>query len=120
MDSIPEFPGIEIQFGGRAFVLAPLNFEALEVLQDPILNWKGGLDPASRKVVVDCVLASLKLNHPEVTREFVQRHLNVANMLEVMGYVMDVGGLKRKEIEAGKVTAGRSNGLSGTISTAMS
>jgi hypothetical protein len=113
-------PGIQIEFGGRALILAPMNFATLEVMQERLTAWKGGMDVESRTTVVDCVLASLQRNHPDVTREFVQQYLDVANMVELMSMVMDVGGLKRKEIEAGKASAVKANGSIGATSTATS
>lgn len=120
MSEIPLVPGIEIQLGGRTLTLAPLNFAALETLMPQITGWTGGVDDASRSTVVDCVLASLKRNYPDITREFVLEYLDVANMLDIMAAVMDVGGLKRKGIEAGKAVAVRANGSIGASSTAIS
>jgi hypothetical protein len=92
--------GITLELGGEDFVVPPLPLGALEVLQERIELFTGGLDKGSVATVIDCLHASLKRNYPEKTREDVAELVDVGNMGDVMQAVMDVSGMRRKQIEA--------------------
>lgn len=99
MTSTPRFKGIEIEFAdGSKYVVPPMNLATIEVMQERLAGFTGGMDKTSIALVVDATLASLQRNYPEMTRErVVNELLDVSNMEEVMAAVMDVSGLRRKE-----------------------
>ena len=110
--------GITLELGGEDFVVPPLPLGALESLQERIEVFTGGLDKGSVATVIDCLHASLKRNYPDKTREDVADLVDVANMGEVMQAVMDVSGMRRKQIEA--EAAGNLAASTGATSTPAS
>lgn len=109
-------PGIPIVLGGTEYIVPPLNLASLEMLQDKLGKFSGGVDADSVKTVLDATLAALRRNYPDMKRDFLAEHMDVANMSDVMKAVMDVGGLQRRAIAAGKSTAAA--GSTGGDSTA--
>ncbi|HEY5581351.1 MAG TPA: hypothetical protein VIK56_09335 [Rhodoferax sp.] len=110
--------GITLELGGEEFVVPPLPLGALESLQDRITGFTGGLDKGSVATVIDCLHASLKRNYPSFTREEVANLVDVANMGDVMQAVMDVSGMRRKQLEA--EAAGNLAASTGAASTPAS
>jgi hypothetical protein len=93
--------GISMVLGdGATYVVPPLNLFSLELLQDRLQTFAGGLDKDSVSLIVDATHMALQRNYPDVSRETVSQLLDVANMLEVMAALMDVSGLARKAAEA--------------------
>lgn len=97
--------GITLELGGDNYVVPPMPLGALELLQDRIEAFTGGLDKQSVSTVIDCLHAALKRNYPEKTREDVAGLVDVGNMQDVMLTVMDVSSMRRKQIEADEATA---------------
>lgn len=93
--------GIEIEFAdGTKLIVPPLNLASIQLLQDRLATFKGGMDAASIDLVVDATMMALARNYPDLTRERVITDLiDLGNMEDVMAAVMDVSGLKRKEQE---------------------
>jgi hypothetical protein len=93
--------GIETEFAdGTKLIVPPLNLASIQVLQDRLATFKGGMDADSINLVVDATMMALQRNYPDLTRERVITDLiDLGNMEEVMAAVMDVSGLKRKEQE---------------------
>jgi hypothetical protein len=104
MTSKPKVKGVEFEFAnGEKMIVPPLNLGAIELLQDRLGKFNGTMNSESIALVIDATLMALQRNYPEVTREQVSTDLlDLGNMEEVMGLVMDVSGLKRKEIEKGE------------------
>ena len=99
-------PGIEFDFGAEVLVVPPLALGDLELLQDRLgVLQIQTLDATSVGTVIDATLAALQRNYPEITRARVAALIDVANMPEVIQCVMDVAGMRRKEIDAGKAAA---------------
>jgi hypothetical protein len=107
MTSTPKIKGIAFEFAnGETLVVPPLNLASIELLQDRLANFKGGLDKESISLVIDAAHMALKRNYPDITVEAIKNDLvDLSNMESVMGMVMDVSGLKRKEIEQGEAKA---------------
>lgn len=101
-------PGIPLVLGGTEFLVPPLSLGALELLQDRLSGFTGGMDPASIRTVVDAALMAIKRNYPEMTREQILDLLDVANMMDVFSAIMDISGLKRKAIDQGEVAGAAS------------
>ena len=108
---IVKYQGITLNLGGADLVLPPISLGALEQLQTRIAGFTGDvLDAAQVTTVIDAAHASLLRNYPETTREQVADMIDVGNMADIWGAVMDVSGLKRKalaeEPQEGEVKAG--------------
>lgn len=110
MNPLPRFKGVRVVFAdGTELVVPPLNLAAVELLQERLLAFSGGLDAQSVALVADATLLALQRNYPAITRErVVSELLDLGNMAEVMEAVMDVSGLKRKEQEAAAAQGGAS------------
>ena len=94
-----KIPGVKINFAGTIRVVPPLNLAALQMLQDRLANFTGGLDIESVNVVIDACYYSLRRNYPDITKEEIAEDVDVGNMQEIMEAIMDISGLKRKEQE---------------------
>jgi hypothetical protein len=102
-----KIPGIEFDFGGgKVYTLAPLTLGDLETLQERIAQVNpAAINRAAAETIIDTALASIQRNHPEVKRDDVKQLVDLSNMLDVFGAAMDVGGVRRKEVEAKKAQA---------------
>lgn len=85
-------------------VVPPLNLDSLKALGAKLLTYKGvGLDDLD---TVRLSLAhALRRNYRGVPDWLIGQTLDIGNMQELFVALMDVSGLKRKEIEAGKAKA---------------
>ncbi|GLT20785.1 hypothetical protein GCM10007933_02370 [Zoogloea oryzae] len=94
-----------IPFPGRPeWVIPPLSLGSLELLQDRIGKLSlGGTDPESIRTIVDATHMALVRNYPDVPRDQVAAEIDLGNMMDVIAAVMDVAGVRRKELEAGEV-----------------
>lgn len=101
-------PGIPKTIGGTEYIVPPVSLGTLEVYGDAIHEFeKGTLGLAGFKVVTDVVFAALKRNYPDITREFIKDNIGLEDAGDYFTAVMDVSGMKRKALEAGKATAGQ-------------
>jgi hypothetical protein len=101
-------PGIEFDFGaGRALTIPPLAFGALERMRERLnaIPTLQATDPEAQTAIVDAVHAALKRNYPDLTRDEVGDLLDVGNMFDVYTCVMDVGGMKRRQVGAEREAA---------------
>lgn len=96
-------PGIRMTLGGTEYIVPPLSLGAVELLSERLDSFTGKL--ADAPVVVDALFAALKRNYPDITRPQVAELVDVGSMLDVIEAVMDVGGMKRKGLEAGEKPA---------------
>jgi len=95
-------PGIKLNLGGTDYTVPPISIGSLEEIWPRLEAYSGKLTDGS--LVVDALHAALRRNYPDITRETVAAGVDLANFGDVMEAVMDVGGLKRKALEA--ATAG--------------
>ena len=108
MQSANLVPGVDYDFGGgRVYTVAALPIVALMRLQSRLTNLStdNALSPESVDTILQATHAALKRNYPDITLDQVGELVDVANMLEVISLVLDVGGFKRKaaaEAEAAK------------------
>jgi hypothetical protein len=95
-------PGIQFDFGGgQCYVVPPLSLGALEQLESRLGALQlGSMDRASVATVVDATHAALRRNYPALTREEVAELVDLSNMADVIGCVMDVAGMRRKELQS--------------------
>lgn len=95
--------GIPFNFDGRTLVIPPLSLKAIKQLQGRLSDLdERNISPEYIGTVIDAVHAALQRNYPEMKREDVAGLLDIQNMQEVMACVFDVGGVKRKRLEAAK------------------
>lgn len=95
--------GIPFPFGDLTLVIPPLSLGAMEQLQDRLAGMDEDLtSPEYVGTVIDTLHAALKRNYPDMTRADVADMIDLENMQEAMSCAMDVGGLKRKALEAAK------------------
>ncbi len=101
MTATPKVKGVSVEFvDGTTLVVPPLNLAGVEMLQERLMKFTGGMDKDSVGLVIDATLMALQRNYPDMTRERVANDLiDLSNMEEVMTAVMDVSGLKRKAQE---------------------
>jgi hypothetical protein len=108
---VVKYNGITLNLGGIDYVLPPISLGALEQLQSRIGSFNGDvMDSSQITTVIDAAHASLLRNYPDITRPEVAEMIDVGNMSDVFAAVMDVSGLKRKELAeatpAGEAVAG--------------
>lgn len=105
INGTPRVPGIRLALAGVELIVPPLSLGALEDMQDRLTAFAGGADPASVATAIDALHRALQRNYPDATRADVRDLIGLENMEEVMLAVMDVSGLRRKELEAGELAA---------------
>lgn len=92
-------PGVEFNFGaGRVYTIPPLTLGALQRLQDKLshLSTLASLDPVALAIIVETVHVALQRNYPEITAQQLSDWIDVSQLGELMGAVLDVSGLNRK------------------------
>ena len=101
-----KFKGIEFDLGGTVYVVPPLSMGDLEVMQDKLAAFENfSLNAASAKVILEVAHRALKRNYPEIKVEELAELVDLGNAMELFQAVMDISGLRRREIEAGKTQA---------------
>lgn len=97
--------GITLILAGDKYVIPPLTLGALEDVQERLASYDGSLSKESIATVIDVTLLAVRRNYPDMTRESLRGIIDLENMADVMNAVMDVSGLRRKEIESGELAA---------------
>lgn len=125
--------GIELRFRGMPMsddgdvvgelidiplIVPPLNLGSLRKLKGRLDGFGKNPGTEDMETLCDAIQEALNRNYSGVPRWLIEQTIDVANLYEMMAAVMDVSGMRRKEIEAGKVKAAGANGSTGTISTA--
>jgi hypothetical protein len=95
----------------------PLNFDSLQLLEGKLGSLGQGSQGASMQTIAVAIGHALKRNYRGVPEWLIRQTLDIANLGEFTQALMDVSGLRRKELEAGKAQATGSP-LTGTASTA--
>ncbi len=102
-------------------VVPSLNFDSLKVLQTRLQKLGSSPDAESMETLVDALEHALARNYRGVPRWLISQSVDIANMPDMTIALMDVSGLKRKEIEEKKAMTPTKalNGLAtaGTSST---
>lgn len=95
-------PGHLFDFGGgRVFTIPPLTLGALRQLQQRLADLDmGSLKPETIDTVVDAVWLALQRNYPELPRADVEQLLDLANMSAALIAVMDISGMRRRQLQA--------------------
>lgn len=100
-------PGIWTTLGGRRLLVPPLSLGALEILQDRLddLPTLAITDRKAVATVIDAAHMALQRNYPAFTREDVAALIDVSNIGDVYECLMDVAGMRRKELGEGNQEA---------------
>lgn len=86
-------------------VVPPLNFDSLQILEGRLGSLGQGGQGASFQTIAVAIGHALKRNYRGVPEWLIRQTLDAANLRDFTQALMDVSGLKRKEIEAGKARA---------------
>jgi hypothetical protein len=97
-------PGVEITDGARTLTVAPMNLRILLCEPTKALVDRVGAGPGDdiagfQNAALDLLLACLKRNHPEATRDDLLDMVNAADLGELLGSVMTKSGLKPRPLE---------------------
>lgn len=97
--------GTEVELGGEVMIVPPLNLSALELFQDRLSSYQGGIDPESVKFVAEVAHAAIRRNYPDVTIEQLKDWIDLGNIGQVFNAVMNVSGLVRQGDGSGEAAA---------------
>ena len=97
-------PGIEITDGARTYTVAPMNLrimlcEPTKALVDRIGQGPGDGPDAFQNAAIDLLLACVKRNHPEATREDLLDMINVGDLAGLLTGVMHASGMRARPLE---------------------
>lgn len=99
-------------------IVPPLNFSQLQEMKSHINMLNANPDLLSFAALVEILRAALSRNYRGVPRWLIEQTIDVGNMADLVQAVMDVSGMKRKEIEEAKKAMAANS--AGTTSTATS
>jgi hypothetical protein len=97
-------PGVEITDGARTLTVAPMNLRILlceptKALVDRVGQGPGDDLAGFQDAAIDLILACLKRNHADATRDDVLDLVNAADLGDLLGSVMMKSGLKPRPLE---------------------
>lgn len=87
-----------VTIGGKHFEVKPLNLKSLKVLAEKGYLQKlsnvgsNSLDASQVDAVVQTVAITLQRNYPDITAEWIEEHVEVQDMGEILGTIMTVSG----------------------------
>lgn len=98
-------PGIEITDGARTYTVAPMNLRIL--LCEPTkalverVSQGAGDDPAGfQEAAIGLLLACVKRNHPEATRDDLLDMVNAGELAQLLVGVMQASGMRERPLAA--------------------
>lgn len=97
-------------------VVPPLNFQSLQSLGPKLATLNVEPSAGSMGTLVLAIEQALRRNYRGVPRWLIEQTIDPANMADFVQSLMDVSGMRRKELEAGKAKAAEAQ--TGTTSTA--
>lgn len=98
--------GINIQLGGKDYIVPPLSFKKLRELEGDIKALAKLEGPATQytgeqlQVFLRIVQAALSRNYPDMTIEDVEEVLDLGNVRPVVAAILGVSGLEKTTGEA--------------------
>jgi len=87
------YKGKEFEFGGKIYIVPPLNLGAIEQLEDDLANFNTMSVAKQSKLALSIVYLALKRNYPEISREEVGEFIDIGNMHQVIPAICDLSGL---------------------------
>lgn len=109
-DPVGELVDIEL-------IVPPLNFQSLQALGPKLAALNVNPSAASMETVVVAIEQALRRNYRGVPRWLIEQTIDAGNMAELMQSLMDVSGMRRKELEAGKAKAAEAQIGTGSTAT---
>lgn len=109
-------PGVEVELGGRKFVVPPLPLGALRQLakySDAATSGTGNVSSASVDALIGAMHRTLRRNYPQITVEEVEDLLDVPTAIDLFGRLNQLSGLEPSADE-GAAPLGESSGGSST------
>jgi hypothetical protein len=103
MAQLVKFPGIKKTIGGVEYVVPPVSLRTLQQLQSELEKFDSAgaqLNPEAVSTAITVIHSALARNYPSMTIDEVSDLIDVGNMMELFEVVMDVSGMRRKELEA--------------------
>ena len=85
-------PGVEMQLGGVAYVVPPLNAAAVKQYREQVATFLAGSVP-DIELVCKVLHAALVRNYSQVTLDQVEEWVDYGNLVDVMDAVMNTSGL---------------------------
>lgn len=97
-------PGIEITDGARTLTVAPMNLRILlceptKSMVDRVTAGPGDDLSDFQNAATDLLLACVKRNHPDATRDDLLDMVNVGDLVTLISGVMTQSGLKPRPLE---------------------
>lgn len=105
-----------IQLNGQDFVVLPLNWKQLReqrgniiiITQMKTLANASMFTEEQQEAILSVVLAALQRKRSDITREFVEEHLDLGNVGELIQVVFGAAGFSKAEPGKGEATAATS------------
>lgn len=97
--------GTDIELGGTVYTVPPLNLASLERFQDRLATYNGGIDKESVAFVVEVAHAAIKRNYPQMTIDELKENIDLGNIRDIFGAVMNISGLMARGDGSGEATA---------------
>jgi hypothetical protein len=94
--------------------IPPLNLDSLRREEKRLKALNGAETIASMEDMVAIVRRALAQNYKGVPNWLIEQSINVSNLSDLTRALMDLNGMMRKEIEAGKALAAASTGTPST------
>ena len=94
----PKYEGVVVKMAGEDYVIPPLSFKQLKMLQDDMkqLNTATAASSSDQQgVVLRIVLAALQRNYPDMTLEKLEDILDLGNIHEITQAIIGVNQLKK-------------------------
>jgi len=104
MSPTPQFEGVKVNAGGRELVLPALNLGALKRLREQF-KVISGIDPATQgatltdaqvDAMTDIILASVRRNYPEITREEIEELVDLNNLPSAIEAILGQSGFAKR------------------------
>ena len=98
--------GIHIELAdGKEYLFRPLTLGDLEDTREDLRRFEdpsNQIDAEAMAIIAGLAHRSLRRSYPDLTLTDVKNLLGIDTLLDVFEAVMDIAGLKRKQVEEGK------------------
>lgn len=109
MSGAARFPGVEVDLGGRVFVVPALSLGAVEEFE-PIIQRFGRMAMLEQlRATIDILLRALRRNYPDLERDELAELVDIRSAARIFDQLMAVSGLAPDDSQ-GKAPATASDG----------
>ena len=102
--------GIAVRLGSRDFIVPPLTFRQLRLLQPQLAIVGGSIGPVMGEERIGAIIAiahqALQRNYPELDRDAVEEMVDLGNAARLMQAIAGISGLVANEPAPGEAVAG--------------